>query len=49
MDENGNVATEGRVEYCVGGRWGTVCNTAWSDTSVEVLCSQLMLNAESEG
>ena len=37
-------ATEGRVEYCVGGLWGTVCNYNWGVADVIVVCRQLGLN-----
>ena len=26
------------VEYCIGGRWGTVCNYNWGDADVAVVC-----------
>ena len=42
---NNFTATEGRVEYCVGGRWGTVCNYLWGDPDATVVCRQLGLNS----
>ena len=31
----------GRVEVCVGGRFGSVCGTNWDDRDASVTCSQL--------
>ena len=39
--EGGPTPDEGRVEFCVGGRWGTVCEDMWGPDDVAVVCRQL--------
>ena len=37
----GQLESEGRVEVCFEGRWGTVSNDGWSTFDAEVVCRQL--------
>ena len=39
----GETEAEGRVEICMGGVWGTICNDHWSKEDTDVVCDQLGL------
>ena len=44
----GDKMTEGRVEVCVGGEWGTVCSRGWGYHEAAIVCRQQGFNAQGE-
>ena len=38
---NGNGPNVGRLEICIEGNWGTVCDDRWREANAQVVCRQL--------
>ncbi|XP_019850360.1 PREDICTED: neurotrypsin-like [Amphimedon queenslandica] len=43
---NGTTPNQGRVEICINGVWGTVCDDLWTNNSARVVCRQLGYNTD---
>ena len=38
---DGSTEYEGRVEVCINGVWGSVCDHGWDSNDASVVCKQL--------
>ena len=44
----GGTSLSGRVEVCMDGVWGTVCDDSWGSEEASVTCFQLGFSRDSE-
>ena len=44
----GTSNTEGRIEVCQGGQWGTVCDDQFDQVDAQVVCKTLGFSSEGQ-
>ena len=44
---NGTIEQEGRVEICLNGVWGAICETGWSTSDAYVMCKGIGYSGQS--
>ena len=46
--QDGTASSNGRVELCLNGIWGSVCSSQWDDTDASVVCRELGYDPQGE-
>ena len=41
VDENGRIYQQGRVQVCMNGVYGAICDIGWDDLDAQVVCRNL--------
>lgn len=44
----GRIPSEGRVEVCFNGHWGTVCHDGWDAREARVVCNEIGYNTSGQ-
>ncbi len=45
---NGRIPSEGRIEICFNGHWGTICHDGWDSREARVVCREIGYPGNSE-
>ena len=43
---NGTIQQEGRIEICLNGVWGAICDNGWNTNDAYVFCREIGYNGQ---